>query len=74
MTQALHAVRDLPVVVGVEQTTDRPEYGHPMLEVTVHHSCDRVPPAVARRLGAFDYGIVAVLTRGDPERYVVEAV
>lgn len=72
--QALRAVRDLPVVVDAVAAEDRPDHDGTVVEVTCHPSCDRVPPAVARRLAAFDLGIVSVMTRESPERYIVEAV
>jgi hypothetical protein len=74
LERAADAVADLPVV-SETRVTESVAYGSEIIEVDIHPSCDRVPPAVLLRLGSFDCGVLDVSTQG-PDRqrsYLVDA-
>jgi hypothetical protein len=63
LESAADAVGSLAVVAFAEVVASD-AYDHLILEVTCRPHCERVPPAVCRRLADFDCGLKDVSTQG----------
>jgi len=72
LRRGVEAVAALPSVAAVDVLAHDSRVGGPLAELVLRPYCERVPPAILRKLGVEDCGVRRVARQGD--HIVVEVV